>query len=480
VTAKAGRIKRVEWAGDVALLPTQYAFASSPCRHKAYIGPLGSGKSFVLCLVCVLLAASVPGNIGVIGRYSRFDFNRTTRITLERLLHDDLVERQLPNAEGWMIRTSDPDKPSTLYTAHFDEPGPYASMELGFFGIDEVNGDQLSPSVPEPVFGMLAARLGRLRHVRRPYGLMAGNPYGHNWVWKRFHSQSAEQLADHAMFSPKPFENASNLQPDYYPRLEKTNGPEWVQRYVYGSHDVFEGQVYSEMTEDLHTCNPFEIPATWPRIISLDHGLRNPTCVGFAAIDPDGRIVVYDEHYEAGKLIEYHAEQIKRRIAVMAKAREITWVADPSIFSKTMQTAGKVYSVFDQYADAGLDEWTPGENDVKAGRDEIKRRLKTKNLVFFRGRCPNIWREMTGLHWRRLRSLEERNAPEQEADIDNHGPDMLRYLVMSRPEPAVDVKPKVVKLYTHAEAQKKFQHEHINKAVARHLAGYRGPEDDYV
>lgn len=430
------KIEDVELGEGIELRPTQAAFAGSPCRHKSYIGPMGSGKSLVLCLVCLILASSVPGNAGVIGRYSRFDFNRTTRIRLEALLPEALVERQLPNGEGWVIRTTDPDRPSTLWTAHFDEAGPYASMDLGFFAIDEVNGDDLSPSVPEEVYNMLVARLGRLVHVRRPYGLLCGNPLGHNWVWKKFHRDSPDRLPDHDMFCPLPYENAGNLPPDYYQRLERTMGAEWVARYVEGSHDVFEGQVYPELSWDKDTVNPFPIPPTWPRIVYLDHGMRNPTAVGFMAINEDGEIFLYDEHYEAGKPISYHAEKIKNRLPDLEKAREVRWPADPSIFAKTMQKAGKTYSVFDEYAECGLDQWEPGENDVAAGRNRVKEYLKASKLKFFRGRVPNAWREMTQLHWRRLRTLQDRDAPEQEADKDNHHPDGIRYALMTRPEPA--------------------------------------------
>jgi len=430
------RIEQEELGADISLLPTQHAFASSSCRHKAYIGPMGSGKSLVLCLLCLVLASSVPGNAGVIGRFARSDFNRTNRVRLEELLIPSLVERELPNGEGWLIRTSDPNRPSTLWTAHYDEAGPYRSMDLGFFAIDEVNGDDVSPSVPEDVYNTLVSRLGRLAHVRRPYGLLAGNPQGHNWVWDKFHGDSPRRLPDHQMFTPQPYENAPNLQAGYYERLVKTMGPEWVARYVMGSHDTFEGQVYGELSPAAHIVDPFPIPATWPRIIALDYGARNPTCVLFIAVNTDGALFVYDEHYEPSKAIPYHAEKIKQRLPNMEHARSIRWPADPSIFAKTMQKAGKTFSVFDEYADAGLDQWEPGENDNKAGRERVKEYLRSEKLFFFRDHCPNLWRELTQLHWHRSRSLGDVNPKEEEADKDNHGPDALRYAVMSRPESA--------------------------------------------
>ncbi len=418
-------------------LPTQAAFLGSPVRYKFYIGPMGCGKSIVGTHHMLTCCTSTPGNAWVVGRFNKTDFDRTTRVTIDSVLSraPEYVEGQLPNRGGWRIRTTDPDRPSTIWVMHFDESGPYASMDLGGAFIDEINGSDLSQPVPIEVWKVVASRVLRLRHVKHPYFIATGMPRGHNAYWSMAAPTSPQRRDDCAWFKPQPFENAPNLRPDYYEDLLK-NGPEWAARYVYGSDEVFEGQVYPELNDAEHGVNPFEIPATWPRTVSLDHGLRNPTCAGFSAINADGVIFLYDEHYEAGKVISYHAAQIKKRLPAMQKARSIDWVADPSIFSKAMQSDGRVFSVFDEYADAGLDEWRPGENDVAAGRNRIKQLLKEGKLKFFRGRCPNIWREMEGLHWRRLKSLLDVNQPEQEADVDNHGPDMLRYLVMSRPDAA--------------------------------------------
>jgi len=417
----------------------------------------------------------------VIGRYTFRDFQRTTRTTLERVMIPEIVERQLPGGEGWIIRTSDLDNPATLYTAHYDEPGAFTSMGLGAFAVDEVNGDDLSPSVPEAVWRMLAARLGRdVPHVKRPYGLLAGNPGGHSWPWKYHHPDSPDRLSDAWMFTPRAYENSGNLPQGYYERLERNNGADWVARYVHGSHDVFEGQVFPELAESRDCIDPFPIPETWPRIIALDHGQRNPTAVGFMAINEDGVIFLYDEHYEAGRPISYHAEKIKNRLPGLKKAKEIRWPADPSIFAKTMQKAGKTYSVFDEYSDYGLDQWEPGENDKAAGRNRIKEYLKLGKLKFFRGRVPNAWREMTQLHWKRIRSLVDRDAPEAEADVDDHSPDYLRYALMTRPDSAVREKPEAPRP-TVGEQRTRRAHRHFAAALKNRRQREDGNEGaDYV
>jgi hypothetical protein len=448
---------------------------------------MGSGKSDILCRHTIICMAGVPDNQGVIGRFTHQDFKRTTLRTLQEIFNENpgLIRRELPQGEGWEINTTDPDKPSTLWTAHFDKTGPYASMALGLFAIDEVNGDSLSPSVPEAVFRMLAARLGRQKNVKHPYGLLCGNPGGHNWVWKRFSPDSPEHhlYPDHAWFKPQPFENEKNLPESYYQHL-MVNGKEWAQRYVYGSDDVFEGQVYPELNERDHARPPHDIPPEWPRIIVLDHGNRNPTAILYCAIDFDGRIIVYDELYEAGKPISYHAKRIKERNARednFDKAQAVDWIADPAIFHKgTMQKAGKFFSVFDEYSDQGLSEWTPGENDSKAGRNRVKELLAGDGLKIMKRRCPNLWRELTQLRWKKLRTLmqQDKNPPEEEQDHDNHTCDCLRYAVMSRPEAAfrkIIPKPTTRKKWRRVRTRSLYQ-----RAAASQRPNQHSKPEDYV
>jgi hypothetical protein len=418
------------------MLPTQGEFCRSPVRHKFYIGSVGSGKTEILCRYAVQCCASIPDNQWVIGRYTLKDFKNTTQESLERIIPPEIVIRELPSNEGLIIRTHDPDKPSKLLYAHYDKPAPYMSLELGGFAIDEINGADQSPAVPEGVHKMLCTRLGRRKHVKRPYGIAGGNPAGHNWVWKVSSTSSDQRKHDFMMFKPQPFENDKNLIKDYYKNLMGF-GDDWVKRYVYGSDDVFEGQVYTEFNPRDHIIDPFEIPKEWPRIIAMDHGLRNPTAVLLAAIGFDGEIYVYGEYYQADRAIPFHVHQIKFRTRGLDKAQSVTWVCDPSIFNKTMQKGGASYSVYDEYRDAGLGQWEPGENDMQAGRNRLKTYLKARMIKFFRNRTKNVQRELTQLHWKRLRTIQDRDDPEEEADIDNHTVDCLRYLVMSRPDKAL-------------------------------------------
>ena len=73
------------------------------------------------------------------------------------------------------------------------------------------------------------------------------------------------------------------------------------------------GLVFS-VSRELIECNPFEIPAHWPRINGIDFGWDHPFACSFIAWDRDAdSIIVYDGYKEQRTLPPMHAEAIKRR-----------------------------------------------------------------------------------------------------------------------------------------------------------------------
>lgn len=435
VTVGEDRIRICWWDG---LLETQQKFFFSPSTRKCYIGPFGSGKSEILCRVFLDILWRRPAMRGIIGRLHLNDFKNTTYLTLNRLLPAELVVRRNESDGTVVMHSKDPEHPSTFRMAHYDEESQYGSWEGGVAAFDEIT------EIPWKIWQFVVE--GRLRqtavdgtHLPAYYGLGAGNPSGHDPYYHAFHSESPDRVAGYELFTPKPYENAKHLPPNYYQNLEKKYSREWVARYVHGSFDVFEGQVYPDLLRSKHLkpndALPMPPPWEWPRIISLDHGLRNPTSVGFWCVDWDGNLWRYDEHYEAGRPIAHHVQVIKEKVARhCAKAKEITWVADPSIFAKTQSRGGKFYSVYDEYLEHGLDEWQPGENDKNAGRNRVTEYIRSDKL-FCLERCRNWWREMTGLKWKHaVVTADGERVVEEESGIDNHTVDETRYAVMTRPD----------------------------------------------
>jgi phage terminase large subunit len=222
------------------------------------------------------------------------------------------------------------------------------------------------------------------------------------------------------------FDNEVNLPSDYIPGLKML--PEKLQRFhLYGSDEEAEGLVFDEFRRGEHIIDPFEIPQGWDRIVALDHGFTNPTAVIWGAIDFDGKIYIYDEHYEKEKLVSHHSSEIKKR----DNSRVTDWLIDPSCAAKTIQKNGGIFSVVDEYRDNGL-FFRGADNNVLAGINRVNEFLKSKKVFIFKN-CQNLIREIEAYRWQSLRPGQEKNNPEAPIKRNDHAVDAWRYMIFSRP-----------------------------------------------
>jgi hypothetical protein len=204
------------------------------------------------------------------------------------------------------------------------------------------------------------------------------------------------------------------------------------------------GQVFEEFDEKVHIINPFIIPNDWERIVSIDHGLVNPTAVLWGAIDYDENIYIYDEYYKANDIVSNHAQRIWEK----TEDQNITlWVIDPQTKAKTMVKNGMPWSIQEEYADNGIQP-VLANNEVLASINRIKEYLHIQKdrihpitqqrgapKLFIMNNCVNLLEEIPTYRWRKQTSAQELNNPEKPIKYKDHAVDALRYLIMSRPEP---------------------------------------------
>jgi hypothetical protein len=156
-----------------------------------------------------------------------------------------------------------------------------------------------------------------------------------------------------------------------------------------GDWNTFEGQVFTEFTDDpehyadgrnTHVIDPIEIPDWWPRYRSFDHGYSRPFSVGWWAIDPQGRMYRYREWYGCSpgesnvglflspKVIArgiYDREAEERR-----KGITVYGVCDPSL-----EDCSRGPSVMDSMAEEGV-YFLAGDNTRIAGKMQFHERLR--------------------------------------------------------------------------------------------------------
>lgn len=418
--------------------PKQTEFITSTARYSCFSGGFGSGKTVAGCLRSLVLS-QYPGNRGLIGRLTYPELRDTTQKSFFEAcppeMYDEAQGGQWKPSENYLRLVNG----SEIIFRHLDNVSEkeLLSLNLGWFFIDQAE------EVGDQVFRILQSRL-RLNTVPNRYGFVICNPEPGSWIDTMFRKPVLEGKRDNPSeqfhFIDSKMTDNPHLPPDYVQSIIDNYPEDMRKRYVEGRWDVFENQIYSEYDSNVHILKPFDIPKEWERIIAVDHGMVNPTAAIFAALDFDGNVFIYDEYYSPG-VVSTHAKAILEK----TQGQEISlWLIDPSVQAKTREKDGQMWSVMEEYEDYGL-FFTPANNEKLAGINRVKEFLKpqknrrhpiTKEIpspkLFIFRNCVNLIAEMPAYQWRKLRTLQSRNSPEQPRDFNDHALDALRYIIMSR------------------------------------------------
>lgn len=412
------------------LMPKQKAWVLNNKFQSILSGGFGNGKTSALCYRALAISMKYPKTLGLIGRATYPELRDSTIRSFLSIANQYKLVKNYQQQQSLVTLVNG----SEVVFRALDDPMKIKSMNLAYFGIDQIE---------ETTEEMYLELLGRLRdpQVRFAFGVCNPEP---NWVKVRFKDNQAE---DTFLTECTSYENPY-LPADYVDNLIKNYPQFWVKRYVYGSWDVFEGQVFKEFVESKHVIPVREFHERFIKDYVIDYGYRNPfACLKFIT-DYDDNHYVVDEHYEAEKLISYHAQKIKD---LGYKEREVCWI-DPSCASKIREKNGKMVSIMDELQDEGI--LTRPADNSSAGFNRINEWFK-KDKLFILENCFNTIREIKGLRWKKVKSNWDKNLPEEMEDRNNHTTDCLNYYANSRPDVPEAPKPKNWPLYKHFEDRKK-------------------------
>ena len=203
------------------------------------------------------------------------------------------------------------------------------------------------------------------------------------------------------------------LPNDYVEGLKANTPPGmWYDRAIKGQWVSAEGLVYALFDREVHVVEPFTPPADWKRIRAIDFGYTNPFVCLWGAVDYDGRLYIYAEHYKAGALIGEHAQEIHKRGSV-------SWtVADHDAQERAELNAKGIPT-------------TAAIKEVSLGLQRVAERLVVQPdgypRLFISGVCVNLLREFGQYVWEPIgdgRAVKE--EPHKEND---HAMDGLKYMV---------------------------------------------------
>lgn len=187
---------------------------------------------------------------------------------------------------------------------NLDKPEKYASVEFAAVFIDELTFNS------EKTFNDIVARV-RWAGIPDTVIAAASNPgrVGHAWVKRRFVDEKTR--AEGIRFIPSLLKDNPflGLDPKYRKRLDSLP-PKLKKAWIEGSWDVFEGQYFPELSEEIHFVAPFHIPAEWLRYRCIDHGYRHPTVCLWGAVDPEGNLYIYQEYSAIYRTADLHKRSI--------------------------------------------------------------------------------------------------------------------------------------------------------------------------
>ena len=361
---------------DVSRNPTQKAFLECESRYQLFNGGFGSGKTTACCAKAMLCSLQMPGNVWVICRHTYPDLRDTTRKAFFELLpsYDEAVgPESSPVVKQWHVAENRLTlrNGSEVIFRHFENGVIKVGANIGGFFIDQAE------EANEDIFKALAGRLRR--NVPKRYGLMAMNPNGEDWQHRLFLKGKPDPEA-FAYFESSTYENKANLPENYIADMERLYSPEWIERFVHGKWTKMSGLIYHEFDENVHLVDPFAIPAQWVKFRGNDWGVDAPATAAFWAMSPEGVFYKFDEYEDREKTAEEHADAIQLQSRGYLGGFRAS-LLDQSAFNK----GSDLKSVADKYRAKGY-HCLPATRDVMASILTVKHLLKTRRMLFLRGK----------------------------------------------------------------------------------------------
>lgn len=427
----------VSWEAAIAgLLPHQKAFLARPERNAAFVGGMGSGKSFVLCLLAIANATRDPNGFSLIARLNYPALiNSTMKIFLE-LVPEHYGTFQ-PTARVFRFRNG-----HEIVFHHLDisDPkvaGPIKSMNLSAAFIDEAT--EISQDIYLLVDGRVRRKTASLNMVR-----LASNPAGHDYVWRMYFDPNRKPAYQHYFGINCTMMDNTHLSADYIENARSSWPEDWQQRYVYGTFADFSDLIYKEFAESSHVWDSRkqhdvfgglgDPPVDWPVIIGIDIGSdteHDPWAIVLIAVAPDGRLYQFDEIYGNGLLIANIADQLFAKLGERARP-DVAYDYAQRQCAMELAECGIVGQPAIKEVDPGIFK--------TAQYIHIDPRLTHPFAVqvgspryFVSSRCVHTIDELTSYKWAKDRSG---NATGKPAHEHSHSPSAVRYAIHTfRPLP---------------------------------------------
>lgn len=435
--------------------PKQAAFHATTANEVLYGGAAGGGKTKALIMDAFFRTATFPKTTAVVFRRTYQELEDTDIKEAQSSYPKEICKYNAGRHEFVLTNGS---KILFRHCENEADKFNYSGIEIQFLYFDELT------SFEQGIYDFLKTRL----RAKKSLGVVpiirsASNPgnIGHGWVKKMFVDAGPYMSKIRQEVYSEALHKSKVTYTQYIPALA-TENPFITEDYIFeleqkpkalrdsllqGCWDSFEGQIFLEWTNDpahyadrlnTHVIAPFEIPASWPRYMSFDHGYSRPFSCGWWAVDPEGRAYRYKEWYgckprQANTGLELTPRQIAEGILAreadeIANNITVDRIADPAIFDRS-----RGESVADQMRPQGNLRgvvFRRGDNTRLAGKLQVHERLR------FRDGKPGMYIFSNCVDWiRTVPNLPYSMTKPEDVDTDaeDHQYDETRYFLMAHP-----------------------------------------------
>jgi PBSX family phage terminase large subunit len=403
-------------------------------------GPAGTGKSLAMLFKIHLAALAVPGLRALLVRQTHASLTGTTLVTFERAVIQDAMAAGIVQWYGGSSRQPAAYRyanGSEILVGGLDRPEKFLSSEFDRINIDEAT------EVSELALETLITRLRGTAPTYKQIVCAANPAHPTHWLKQRADRSQMQRIVSRHSDNPA-YVNADGSYTergiDY---MAKLNGLTGVRRLRYrdGLWVAAEGQIYDTFDEAIHVVEEVKHTAAWTRWGAVDFGYTAPFVYQDWWEDPDGRLYLNHEIYFTRRLVEDHAETIKK----------ILWY--PSGQPRG-QLPRSIYVDHDAEDRATLERklglsTKPAHKSVSDGIQAVQSRLKVQpdgkpRLFIRRGalveRDPELEtaslplgtaEEITGYVWA-VKPGNKGGLKEEPVKENDHGCDAMRYMVAAR------------------------------------------------
>ena len=431
----------------------QYEFLAAEAMHVGFGGARGGGKSWSVRTKAKILCAAYKGIKTLIVRrtYPELINNHINplREELYGIANYNKSEKVFTFLNGSTIKFG--------YCNNDKDLDQYQGAEYDVIFLDEAT--QLRE---EWIKKIIACVRGVNDFPKRVYYTCNPGGVSHGYFKRLFIDkkyEGGENPEDYIFIQALVTDNKALMaaQPDYIKQLEALP-PKIREAWLHGRWDIYEGQFFEDFrdTPDIDLCakagitpeqayaqrrfthviEPFDIPRGWNIMRSYDFGYNKPWSLGYWAIDYDGvlyRIMdVYgwngtpDEgnKWTPDEQFKYIAD-LERQHPMLKGRKIIDSVADPAIWDgsrgESVAETAMRYGVY----------FTPGDHERIAGWMQVHYRLQFDRngyprMYFFKN-CETSRRTLP------LMMYSETHPEDINTKLEDHCPDEIRYMCMSRP-----------------------------------------------